>query len=108
MTDLRDQIFGKPISADEKVFLDYHQNSPWAQEKVKAGVRLFPESVAYMQRELAERARAQAAHEKTLGEIKEQDNAERTAEAPEAAPATGSQPPADGLGGSPGDKPQGG
>lgn len=75
MTDLREQIFGRPLTDAEQVFLDYHRHSPWAMEKVKIGVHLFPESVTYMQRELAERARALDEYKAKL----EQENAEKSA-----------------------------
>lgn len=105
MTDLRDEIHGKALTADEKVFLDYHRNSPWAVAKVKAGVGLFPESVAYMQRELDERARAEAERKKIL----EKDDTDETQQPPKAAtagPAEQRDTGADGMGGSPGNKPQ--
>src|SRR5206468_3883366 len=86
VTDLRNQIHqqpDKPPTADEQVFLDYHQNSPWAQAKVKAGVGLFPESVAYMKRELAERKRAADAYQ---AELEKENAAKHPPETPPADP----------------------
>lgn len=109
MKDLRDQTHqqpDRPPTADEQVFLDYHNNSPWAQEKVKQpGAFLFPESVAYMQRELAERKRAAAAYQAQL----EKDNAaQQLPETPAPEPVAGSEPSPDGVGGLPGAGHQGG
>lgn len=71
MTDLRDAVWK---TAEDRVFLDYHGNSPYARAKVEAGLRLPPEALEYMRRELAERARAKAEYETRL---KDERNAER-------------------------------
>jgi hypothetical protein len=106
--DLRDQINqqpDRPPTADEQVFLDYHQSSPWAQAKIKAGAHLFPESVAYMKRELAERKRAAAAYQ---AELEKENAAKHSPETPSADPAVRSEPPANGVGGLPSAGDQGG
>ncbi len=52
MSDLRDTPAIDAVKADaDAAYLAYHDNSPWAQAKVKAGVRLNPDAVAYMKRE---------------------------------------------------------
>lgn len=81
MSDLRDQIHR---SSDDQVFLEYHNNSPWAKAKVAAGLRLAPEAVAYMKRELAESARAQAEFEAKMA--KEKADAQQATETPAAEP----------------------
>lgn len=49
MADLREQpAIDAKQAADEAVFLEYHDNSPWAKAKVKAGLRLNPQAVNYM------------------------------------------------------------
>lgn len=94
MSDLRETIHPKPFSDAERVFLDYHDNSAWAKAKIVAGVHLFPESVAYMQRELDERARAAAERDKNLKE--ESPDAQRPPEThapePNAVRGNGSAP----------------
>lgn len=101
MSDLRDEIHGRQLTAAEQVFLDYHGRSPWAQAKLAAGVKLFPESVAYMERELAERKRAAEQREKNLKE----DKADATQQPPEtpSPESVGERgPAADAVGGLPG------
>lgn len=66
MTDLRDTIHTAAISADNQVYLDYHGNTPWAQAKVAAGLRLNPEAVAYMRRELEDVALRKKLYEEQL------------------------------------------
>lgn len=52
MSDLRDQpAIDAAKAADEAVFLEYHDKSPWAVAKVQAGLRLNPQAVDYMRRE---------------------------------------------------------
>lgn len=57
MADLRDKIHGGAVvmSNDNAVFLAYHENTPWAHAKIAAGLRLTPESLVYMEKELERR-----------------------------------------------------
>lgn len=55
MADLRDKIHGGAASGYDAIFLAYHENTAWAHAKVQAGLRLTPESVAYMEKELERR-----------------------------------------------------
>lgn len=81
----------------EKVFLEYHHNSPWAQAKVAAGLNIPAEAVEYMQRELDERARHKAEYEARLKD--EQNATQRSTETPAPGPADQREPAAAGLGG---------
>lgn len=65
MTDLRDQPAKDAAQKEaDEVFLTYHENSPWAQAKVKDGLRLNPEGLEYMRRENEGRAEARVRFEK--------------------------------------------
>ena len=76
MSDLRDDTYSTQ-TADEKLFLDYHENSDIAQRRVEAKqVRLTPESRGYMATELARRARMKADFEAKDKEEKDRLNAE--------------------------------
>lgn len=81
----------------EKVFLEYHRNSPWSQAKVAAGLNMPAEAVEYMQRELDERARHQAEYAARLKD--EQDATQRSTETRAPAPAEQREPAAAGVGG---------
>jgi hypothetical protein len=106
MSDLRDEIHDKTVTAEEQVFLDYHGRSPWALAKVAAGLRLFPESIAYMQRELAERKRAEAVRTENLKEDKA-DAPQQPPETPAPESVAERGPAADAVGGLPGTGSQG-
>lgn len=66
MADLRDSIHPIPGYPDHTTFLAYHDNSPWAHAKVRAGLRLTPESVAYMEKELERRKLVTEAYNQQL------------------------------------------
>lgn len=66
---------GKEIryySEEEKLFLQYHDNTQWAQAKVQAGLRLNPQALTYMQQEVD----ARAARQKLIDEQIAKDKAE--------------------------------
>ena len=98
MSDLRDSIHQPAETADETTFLDYHNRSPWALEKVKAGLRLNPEALDYMRRELAERQRSKEEYDRRVAEELENTNAQPAASQHAAAPAGGSGADAAGAG----------
>ena len=55
-------------AAAEKIFLDFHEGSSWAHDKVRSGTAaLNPEAVRFMQTELARRADMKA-HAKELAD----------------------------------------
>lgn len=66
MADLRDKIHGGAATGYDATFLAYHDNSPWAHAKVRAGLRLTPESVAYMEKELERRKLVTEAYNQQL------------------------------------------
>lgn len=73
MSDLREQPAIDAAKAEaDKVFLDYHDNSPWAQAKVAAGLRLTPEALSYMRNETAARAERKLRFEKENAEFEAQ------------------------------------
>lgn len=74
MSDLRDQTHKPAQTADDLVFLDYHEQSPWAKAKVSAGLRLTPEALAYMQNEID----ARGLRKKLYDEQLEKEKAETT------------------------------
>lgn len=78
-------VFQKHAQA---VFLDYHEKAGWAVRKVEAGLRLAPEAVEYMEREIASRKLAEEARQKNL----ETENVKN----PESEPAADSKPAGDG------------
>lgn len=56
----------------EALFLEYYYNSPYAHAKIKAGLRLTPEALDYMQREVDNRRiAAQIVAENTKEESRE-------------------------------------
>lgn len=108
MADLRDRIHGRPIAADEAVYLAYHDGSPWARAKLEAGLRLNPESVAFMQKELDRRKMVKDAYDAELA--KENKDATQNAGTGSAPPVSHDerQQPADGVRGPESDAPPGG
>lgn len=62
MSDLRDDIHKTATqTADEKLFLEYHENSHVAFQRVEAKqVRLTPEARSYMREEIERRSRIKA------------------------------------------------
>lgn len=50
----------------KKVFLEYHDGADWAARKAAAGLRLTPEAVDYMEREVKARKLADEARKKNL------------------------------------------
>lgn len=80
------------------VWLAYHDNEPWAQRKLEAGLNLTPEALQYMEREVLARAAAEA-HRKKLTENENDSSTDKLKVAPDA----GSQHPGnserDGSGG---------
>jgi hypothetical protein len=111
LTDLRDTIHPTPVSQGNLVYLEYHDNSPWAKAKVANGLVLTPESVAYMQREIDER---KLRHKLYLDQLQKEQAAVNDSKAiPETsaipADAAGERVlPAAGIRGPDGDPPQSG
>lgn len=56
-----------------EIWLAYHDNAPWAQAKLDAGLRLSPEALQYMEREVEARRLADEALKKNLA-IKDKDD----------------------------------
>lgn len=70
MSDLRDQTHPPAVNADHQIFLDYHENSPYAQAKVKSGLKLNPEARVYMENEIAERKLREKLYQDRLAQEK--------------------------------------
>lgn len=107
MSDMREMIHKPDLAPDHKIFLLYHQNTPWARAKVEAGVRLTPESVAYMQQELDSRALRKKLYDEQLAKDKGHEAQPATSDIP--ADSAGEQlSPAAGVRGPDSDTPAGG
>lgn len=57
------EAFNKRVG---ELWLAYHDQEPWAKVKLAAGLRLTPEAVVYMEREVTARKLAEAARLKNL------------------------------------------
>lgn len=74
----------------KNVFLEYHDGADWAVRKAAAGLRLTPEAVDYMEREVKARKLADEARKKNL----ETENAVLS----ETRPDVGGEPVGNGAG----------
>lgn len=109
MADLRDKIHGGAATGADAIYLAYHDQSPWAVAKVAAGLRLTPESVAYMEKELERRKLAAESYAQQLASESQAHAQENpNAGVTPAVPHDDGQQPADGLRGPKSDAATGG
>lgn len=80
----RTRVAGAALAHAHKVFMDYHEDSSWAAEKLQSGTApLTPESIKFMEQELTARAIRKA----KMAEI----DKELAAEKPPANPVGGTR-----------------
>jgi hypothetical protein len=70
----------REMARREAVFMDFHENSQWARDKIASGtLGLTLEATAFMEAEIVERNRRRAVHDKVAKEIADEEAKQRAA-----------------------------